>query len=694
MSRRYRLAILIGGSMALLAALAASCTSPGKPAVLSGANLSSPADRPTASPGQLAGTLQPETGMGVSISSVSVDYSSGQTFITWTERADLTGEVYRVYRSAAPITAQNLTSARLLGEVGKNSAVFYTNRYHDTESGTWKTRYLDRLAIHNNQPPLPEGTGLLVWTLSPQDFSGAQEGQGYYAVTVVVPGQAAHQGAPAVVGPVREAVDDPRPVEITLVQHAHIGPGGHIYIQYMDLHNWNPTFHAPNQANAFYGLSPTEPGLDHSLQYAYDYAVFVPTPDLCGGSLPDKLPVLLHLHGWNPNNLTALSDYPDKYCAYGIYPVDTSNTWYFGFARQADYRTAAQPAAGDVIVNYTEQRVLRMIYDLEQDPPGPEVDVQRIYVSGESMGGTGSLAFAERYPNVFAAAYASQPMTNFRTAGVTIQDWGADVSVKWGSSGLNLPVAIDAPAGWAGPIQKYAGVGVWDWQNLLASASGGIAGRLADDMALLGIIHGYRDHVLPWASQGEAVPGAFDLGRRAWGGMVTDDDHYWMYYLGLPPSFGARGADKIAHFPFWRFKVIRDETVPGLSYTSGDTAYSSAGPAQYNQTVMWSSSWNRWDGIPSDQQELWQVSLCAVAAGSQTCGTGLPQTVDVTPRRVQHFVITPGTTYSWENRQVSDDALVESGIVQADADGLLTVTGFKVSPAGNRLLIRLKGAGG
>jgi hypothetical protein len=613
-------------------------------------------------------------------------FRQGQTFVTWQEREDLSGEIYSVYRSTAPITAENISQAALLGAVGKNSAAFYANRYMETGTNAWKIRYNDRLTIQDNGPAIPKGTGLLAWTLSPEDFGGEKAGDGYYAVTVSLPGRPGTLDLHGIIGPIAESVAEALPVEITQSHGISIGAGGHIYIQYMDLRTWNPTFHAPNATNAYYGLDPTTPDFAEALQYAYDYTVFAPSAQMCGGALPQNLPVILHLHGWTPNTVSAPADYPDPACAYGIYPIDVTNTWYFGFARTHDYRKDSTVQAGDTIVNYTEQRVLRMLSDLERNPPGPVVDTERIYVAGESMGGTGSLDFAERYPNVFAAAYASQPVTNFLTAGVTREDWAADAALKWGSPDLDLPVALDAPNGWAAGLQKYNGTGVWKWQDYLANASGALAGRLADEMAPLGIIHGHRDVVVTWNSQGKPVPDAFNTGKRVWSGMATDDDHYWMYYIGLPPSIGARGADKVSHVPFWRLRVVKNETVPALNHTSGDRAYADAAPAEYNQTMMWSASWNKWDGAPLDQPAYWRMSFCTVDAEAQKCG-GTAQTVDITPRRLQQFVIKPGAVYNWENRSALDDSLVASGQVTADENGLITVTGFQVTPEGNRLVL-------
>lgn len=73
-------------------------------------------------------------------------HRSGQTFLTWTERADFLGESYRIYRHTQPISATNLAAATRLYEVWEGSADFHANRYDD---GGFRARYCDRLVITN-----------------------------------------------------------------------------------------------------------------------------------------------------------------------------------------------------------------------------------------------------------------------------------------------------------------------------------------------------------------------------------------------------------------------------------------------------------------------------------------------------------------------------------------------------------------
>ncbi|TMC49653.1 MAG: hypothetical protein E6J26_10110, partial [Chloroflexi bacterium] len=286
-----------------------------------------------------------------------------------------------------------------------------------------------------------------------------------------------------------ESAAEPLPVEVA----SGLGGGWHAYIQFMNFRAWNPTFHAPRAANGFYGFSQTDPGVTQAIQYAYDYALFEPAAAQCGSPMPANLPVVIWLHGWHGNDYPPPAS-PPTWCAYTIYPVDEGESWWFGFARHFDYRSGGQPVAGDTVVNYTEQRVLRMLHDLSRQPPGLPPDMNRVYVSGESMGGGGALALALRFPNVVAAAYASKPVTNYRTAG----GWAPNIADKWGSVTLNLPVQIDAPNGWAQHLQPHNGDGVWDWQDHQAN----LVNRAGDLMAPFGATHGLNDVTLDWGTQG------------------------------------------------------------------------------------------------------------------------------------------------------------------------------------------------
>lgn len=589
-------------------------------------------------------------------------HRSGQTFLTWEERAGLAGESYRIYRHTQPIAAGNLAAATRLYEVWEGSANFYATYFN--ESG-WQPRYFERVVVTNQGAPLPAGTGLLVWTLATNDFAGAATGTAYYAVTTVDSEGVENTddfGAGNTLGPLAEGVAEPLPVEAALA----VGERGHLYLQFMDLRNWNPTLHAPNPGNGYLGMDSESPAVQHALAYVYDYVVFAPD---CG---TNPVPATLSLHGWGGNSYGPVTADPDPWdwCTYRIYPVDQSETWWFGFAQTNDFRAGGEISAGDTIVNYTEQRVLRMLRDLQRQPPGPPVDANRVYVYGHSMGGSGTLAFALRYPNVFAAAYASEPMTDYAASGDGGgDDWRADVESKWGARALDLPIALDAPAGWADPLKTHGGTGVWDWQNHRANATH----RLGDDNVPFGVGHGTNDMVIEWPTQAQPFYGPLDASRRCWGGIVTDAGHSWLGFNGLPPNL----APDNSLAPFANFQVVRNETVPALSRDSGDLTSPPAQLGGYHQNLEWSASWNDWDGPPQDSETIWQISLRATDTATRT--------VDVTPRRTQQFRLPPGSVANWQNRRVSDGAQIQAGVAIADAAGLLTASNIAVGAAGNRV---------
>ncbi|HBA83506.1 MAG TPA: hypothetical protein DCZ95_05360 [Verrucomicrobia bacterium] len=623
--------------------------------------------RPAAEPGP-ALPAQP--------SGLAAFHRSGQTFLTWTERPELTAEQYTIYRHTAPITTSTLAQASRLYRVPEGSARFFANRYNVEGSGVWSNRYVDRYVITNKGPQLASGAGLLVWTLSTNDFAGARTGTMYYAVTTTdAAGLENTKGffSSNALGPVAEGVADPQPVELRSFPAVGGGGAGHVMVQFMDLRSWNPTFHAPHERNNYYGLGAGSYAVTSALQYAYDYVLIEPS---CGSS-PAPLYVNLHGHAGNAYGPATADPEPYDWCAFKIFPVDEGETWYFGFARSNDYRTGSNPSAGDSIVNFTEQRILRMIRDTIRFPPGAaQVDTNRIYAWGHSMGGSGTLSLALRYPNVFAAANASQPMTDYSRAGEGGgTDWREELQWKWGDIALNLPVTLDGPGGWAAHLSGANGVGVWDWQDHQQQ----IPSRAAQESVPLGVGHGLQDDVIEWSTQGRPVYAVLDAAGLCWGGVVSDSGHSWMGFNLAPAPLQPDGS--LA--PFLGFAVVRNETVPGLSRCSADGSLPPSTPSEYGHALEWSASWYNWDGAPVDQSNLWQMSFRSL--------TGSNMVVDVTPRRLQAFPKAAGRRLFWQNVPVAGGSAVQRDTLAADGRGLVVITNFTVSPSGNRLRIVLDG---
>jgi len=603
---------------------------------------------------------------------------------------------------------------------------------------------------------VPRGQGLFVWTLGCLDFPGQNcaqtSGTYWYAVTTV--DEFGFEN-PFVTGGnrdvVTEMIADPLPVEVprafldcsqpAYCPHESLGdenplpPGVHLFVQYMDLRRFNSTFTAPNALNCWWGEDPDDVHVQNARQYAFTYTVAEPDPLLGGCAGPYPVLVDLHSHGgaafdqlYGKGGVNAYSDG----CALKIQPYDIGDTWWFGFSASFDYRTQQDGCPIEVcadiddefpplppyervvtsgpIANFTEARVLRMVYDLLRAPlPGYPVDPNRVYVEGHSMGASGALSMALRYPNVFAAAAAGKPMTDYDAylTGVApdpTKDLRHELSLRWGAwpelattSGLPLLLqASSGPADWAEHLQPWNGTVFYDWMDHLAQMQS--PSRAGLDSVPFGIKAGFLDDVLPYPTQ--ALPffqasGFGDLGR-AWGGEIGCGGHGGPAYAGMPPSLSA-SATNPTPVSYSDYGIVRDETVPGFSqltpahYPDPPTTCCAApcipaGSRFYYSDLIWSSTWYDWDtdyGPPLDQPDRWEISLKWTGSFSP------PPTVTITPRRLQQFEVEVGASYRWTNVELGTGIVVQpfSAPFEPLPSGLLQIPGVQLTPQGNRLIL-------
>lgn len=597
-------------------------------------------------------------------------HQSGQTFLVWDEAPGDTTR-YRIYRSNRPVVSGQEENLLWLGEVGQGSANFYTDRFHNPATHLWDMRFFNRLILQDNAEELPEGLGLFVWTVSPEDLGGENSGQGYYVVSAMVP-DGAEQILPGyTIGPVDEAVADPLPVETRV----RAGKSSHVLIQYMNLRDWNATFHAPNTQNEFYGLHPTDPRFDSTLQYAFDYVVYEPS---CSQPVANA-PVVLVLDDYTRSRpaLPEIDADMLSWCAYKIYPFDTGDTRWFGFAAFHDYRQDTTIEAGDALGNFTEARVLRMVYDLIRRPYGIPVDQNRIYVIGRGSGGKAAVNFAARYGSIFAAAFANAPV-----AEIEYFDAIANSKQMTDLTGdLDLPVISSGPGNWADRIQQDE-----------AAGNGGTAkdmpvflGSTWLAAAPLGIQYDARSPA--WRFRDDTLE-TLATTRQAWFGAVTGPETLApLDYRGLLPNFQN---DSSGH-PFYGLLARRNEAILAFSNNRSEEQGWMGAYNGFRQTILWSSSWQPWHGSgPLDLLDRLEFNICAVdpaRAGESKCGTGWEQVVDITPRRLQHFLVVPGMHIRWENLRLNDGAVINSGRATVRGDGTFTLSGVTVLPEGNKLVM-------
>lgn len=268
------------------------------------------------------------------------------------------------------------------------------------------------------------------------------------------------------------------------------------------------------------------------------------------------------------------------------------------------------------------------------------------------MGGSGTLALGIRYPNVFAATFASEPMTNYATSGdAGGTNWVGDVAPKWGTIAEGLPIVNRGH--YAEHLRRYDGQNVWDWQNHQLN----IGTRRGDEMAFLALYHGTLDNTIDTDTQGYPFYEALYEGRRAFIGQIRETGHGWGGFIPHP------------NFDFDYFNCRKNYSFPAFSHASGSTQVPISGVAEFNLNLEWSCPWHDFSsGLPDggivDTSELYEIIVRS---------TNGDQTVDITPRRLQQFEVAPGEIYGWRNIRRNDETVVQSGAVTVDDDGLITI---------------------
>lgn len=449
-----------------------------------------------------------------------------------------------------------------------------------------------------------------------------------------------------------ETNDEPQPVLTAENQR------GRVYTMFMDQDNWN--------SHVFRGQT-------------YSFAIAAPTW-YDGGSIP--LSVHMEGHGsryylpeatpYDLNHIyLRIDDIRYSDAGSGSVPDYSANQglsygWYFGHPCEG-----TDPAVGGVC-NYLEHAILRAvdhamdIYNIDED---------RVYAVGHSMGGTGALSLGIRYPEVFASIYASEPVTDFASTGdAGGTNWVGDVADSWGTPAQAL---LFHPVGATkAHLQGFDGMSVWTFQNKTTF----VCDNPGRDTALITMAHGSVDNVVDTDTQGYPFYEATNRCHTGVQAIVNDFDHMWQGYRGQGMNSHKEKYD--GRFNAHNF-TFKKESFPALSNASGSSDTSVGGTKSFAQDIEWSTDHNaenNFAGAIVDQANRYEVALKSYN------GT---QTVDVTPRRTEHFNPANGTVVRWINQDLTG-VQVASGNVTVQ-HGIVTVDDFRVSPEGNKLILTSSG---
>ncbi|HEY3397826.1 MAG TPA: hypothetical protein VGM19_09245 [Armatimonadota bacterium] len=389
---------------------------------------------------------------------------------------------------------------------------------------------------------------------------------------------------------------------------------------------------AQQNHNSFYLVAPSTPRpgaplcvvLHSANRTAYDYLGY--------GSLGRKI-------DGNDDPATVMTASPDDF--YALYLNSTNDEWW-GWS-QARYGPDYAPG-----VNTPPPAERRVLDTIEWVAERYQVDRNRIYLCGVSMGGCGTLGIGMANGQVFAAIRADVPAgTNY-------------ASYRRGGFGPG-PAGDASPAERAAWLQRAAGVGLPDPPVIVdfSSQSDG------------------------WSQTQPALVQAAQAGRLplvlCWGqfGHTTFASLIAKYPLGQValayPWLEIRNHEAYPVFT----RATCDQRSPWLN-----------APVEYDESGQ-TNAYFRWQSAQDTPTRLvMRLWIAHPTVAGPPPAMPNEAVADVTLRRLQHLKVLPGKTYTWQLAQA--DKVLSSGSLKPDAVGLLTIPRVKLSTAPAELTVQVK----
>jgi S-formylglutathione hydrolase FrmB len=395
------------------------------------------------------------------------------------------------------------------------------------------------------------------------------------------------------------------------------------------------------------------------------------------------LPVVVSLHGLGggPRQHASSTD------SFRIEPYDPWSTYWWGYGESLP---AARPQEGRV-PPYTARRVLHLLSWVLRTYKAADAD--RVFVSGTSMGGSGALTIGLLHARHFAgieATLAQAIPRNHRPSRIAqlTQFWGApsrNVDGTWDRIDVtrllrDLPEARD----------QFVFTKHGKDDGTIHFGAAVMASPLTRKSLYAALEEGKIGHFSVWDEGGH---GPYDpvLGRKWWDAgwnRITDKESYLTRRLPFP-AFTRSSANEAPGNGSGNGKTRFD---PERGYAArasvaGDCGWSGSLAGALNRFLRWDTS------RVVDSPDRLELPLRVVTSpgepppkrGYPTKGdlyTGpLPIRVDVTPRRVHAFLLTPG-----ERVRYRFGAL--TGTETAASDGSVTIPSLPV--AGTTTVLELE----
>lgn len=571
----------------------------------------------------IATLLLAPAAQAATVSNIKTEFHDGQTFVTW-DNLPGTGWIYHVHTSSAPLAdAAALENSFEVAQVGDASAV---DRRLTSLLGQEVT-----FRIAEGQPPLAASRGLFVNTATVGAltfYAVIAERIGFGEDRKLVPGRN------VTLEPVWERVLRPKPVWQRTLAH----PAGEDYVL------WT--------SNA---STPVFPAMCNVAGRPYHVGVIRGAP---GGAL------VLHGHGRGGNFFNSLigTGMPGEWVLSidDYIPTGDYSSFYFGYEVNYDLD---QPynfprTEGGLVSDFTEERVLYLLDWADREMPH---DPNRVYAMGVSMGGSFAFFLGWHHPDRIAGTLAVVPklcLGHRPDVNVGLRE---SLDRMWGSPELDLPTTV--------------GLRVFEWMDGREQAR---IHRHRGAAPIVGFC-GLNDTSVGWEEK-VAYFQAMEA-QDAGGAWFWDErDHF-------TPQEQTEWAPMMGTQQLYKFRS--DRSYPAFSHASHNGNYGTGDPATADP-IGSINGYLDWDENTLAEEWLrWDVTLRTRAMITRDGIIGAPPsaTVDVTPRRLQRFIVAQQVNYRYEVRRLADNVLLQSGMATPDQDAVLTIPQVNVLDAGVRLSV-------
>ncbi len=580
------------------------------------------------------------------VTGLSALHRSGQTFLTWNEisGADV---VYKVYRHSSSIT--NIASATYLGQVDQNSSL--NQRAQDAGLSSY-------YRINDLGTPLSASTGLFVNT-------STSSGNFYYAVVAANGGGTNANvtlGSNSLNSAVSETVGLPEPVLQSTSDGSH-------YVHWTNFQNTPLLPAMANRPGVTYNFicNNIETGSTQHLNVG-----------LYGGS-NDFTTEVDKIDG-NGFELQLDDPRPDLFAPANSGQDDAVNPINICWYGYGENFSAGQVLTSGNVPNYLQRHAVYIINWVLRK--WSHVDEQRVYLTGSSFGGIGAIALGMAYPQLFAAIWANVPRMDMGEPEWDLE-YESPITSRyqtiWGTPAQNLPTP-NIKASYPDYAAIGEGYNVYDRLDQVYVAQQ----NPQTDFPVIITGVGKQDSHVGWHEK----PRYIDA-------MNASKHQLYLYWENTGHKFETTTFDSV----YKRTQLLqyrRDLSYPAISNLSinnnpgagNDLIPGGSVTGQSQGTINGYVGWQGSSVIDTPSQYRIKVFLRAGLLDAFSATSGLQTaTATITPRRLQNFPRTPNATYSFENRRASDNVLLASGSVTADANGLVHVSNFQVSRTGNYFIL-------